>query len=451
MSIAAVLTAYYMSRLVFLTFFGEARWDDEPTRPRASITPRPAARVARAHDGAARDPRGRLDDRRHDRAAVRAASHFLEEFDEPSVRRASRCEVTLSGAAEVAAHLHRDGASRSSASSSPTRRGSSTRSRPTSSSPSAAAATPGTSTTAYAAFFGGPGRKSAPSSTREVVDHEGHRRRGRTVSAGSSRARPGSCASCRRATCAATRSASLAGAALLLAWFVDPGERLMDFPILTALVLIPAVSAVIVALLPARRPEVVRLFGLLAATLTGALSIALLVDFDRDERRLPVRLVPRVDPVVRHLVAPRRRRHLAVPRRAHRRAVPDRAVRRRREAATRRRTRRGCSCSRRAASARSSRSTCSSSSSASRSCSCRCTSSSGSGATATACTPRPSSSCSRCSARRSCSSASSRRRSSTSGARRRRSRSTSSPSPRTPASRRARRGGCSSRSRSRSR
>ncbi len=56
----------------------------------------------------------------------------------------------------------------------------------------------------------------------------------------------------------------------------------MDFPILTALVVIPAVSALIVALLPARRPEVVRLFGLLAATLTGALSIALLVNFDRD-------------------------------------------------------------------------------------------------------------------------------------------------------------------------
>ena len=56
----------------------------------------------------------------------------------------------------------------------------------------------------------------------------------------------------------------------------------MDFPILTALVVIPAVSALIVALLPARRPEVVRLFGLLAATLTGALSIALLVNFDRE-------------------------------------------------------------------------------------------------------------------------------------------------------------------------
>ena len=30
MSIAAVLTAYYMSRLIFMTFFGEARWDEAP-------------------------------------------------------------------------------------------------------------------------------------------------------------------------------------------------------------------------------------------------------------------------------------------------------------------------------------------------------------------------------------------------------------------------------------
>src|SRR4029077_8636980 len=60
-----------------------------------------------------------------------------------------------------------------------------------------------------------------------------------------------------------------------------PGERLMDFPILTALVLLPAISAVIVALLPSRRPEVIKVFALVAATLTGALSIALLVAFDR--------------------------------------------------------------------------------------------------------------------------------------------------------------------------
>ncbi len=56
----------------------------------------------------------------------------------------------------------------------------------------------------------------------------------------------------------------------------------MDFPILTALVLTPAISAVIVALLPTRRLDVVRVFGLAAAVLTGALSIALLVAFDRE-------------------------------------------------------------------------------------------------------------------------------------------------------------------------
>ena len=55
----------------------------------------------------------------------------------------------------------------------------------------------------------------------------------------------------------------------------------MDFPILTSLVLLPAISAVIVALLPSRRPDVVKVFALVAATLTGALSIALLVAFDR--------------------------------------------------------------------------------------------------------------------------------------------------------------------------
>ncbi len=55
----------------------------------------------------------------------------------------------------------------------------------------------------------------------------------------------------------------------------------MDFPILTSLVLLPAISAVIVALLPSRRPEIIKVFALVAATLTGALSIALLVAFDR--------------------------------------------------------------------------------------------------------------------------------------------------------------------------
>ena len=52
---------------------------------------------------------------------------------------------------------------------------------------------------------------------------------------------------------------------------------------------------------------------------------------------------PRVDPVARHLVAPRRRRHLAVPRRAHRRPVPARARSARRRTTTRSPTTPGCS------------------------------------------------------------------------------------------------------------
>ena len=55
------------------------------------------------------------------------------------------------------------------------------------------------------------------------------------------------------------------------------------FPILTMLIVIPAVGAALTALTPRRRPELVRLVGLLASVLTGALSIWLLVEFDTDD------------------------------------------------------------------------------------------------------------------------------------------------------------------------
>ena len=55
------------------------------------------------------------------------------------------------------------------------------------------------------------------------------------------------------------------------------------FPILTMLIVIPAVGAALTALSPRRRPELVRLVGLLASVLTGALSIWLLVEFDTDD------------------------------------------------------------------------------------------------------------------------------------------------------------------------
>ncbi len=52
------------------------------------------------------------------------------------------------------------------------------------------------------------------------------------------------------------------------------------FPILTALVLVPVAGAVAVALVSRRRPELVKLVGLVSSVLTGALSIWLLAGFD---------------------------------------------------------------------------------------------------------------------------------------------------------------------------
>jgi NADH-quinone oxidoreductase subunit M len=53
-----------------------------------------------------------------------------------------------------------------------------------------------------------------------------------------------------------------------------------SFPLLTALVLLPAVGAVAVALLPRRRPELVRPVGLLFTVATGALTVYLLTVFE---------------------------------------------------------------------------------------------------------------------------------------------------------------------------
>ena len=82
MSVAAVLTAYYMSRLVFMTFFGEARWDDGTRRPRA----RAPARVAPADDRAADPARDRVGDHRRDRPAVRP-DEVPRGLPRPGVRR----------------------------------------------------------------------------------------------------------------------------------------------------------------------------------------------------------------------------------------------------------------------------------------------------------------------------------------------------------------------------
>src|SRR5512132_1320655 len=56
-----------------------------------------------------------------------------------------------------------------------------------------------------------------------------------------------------------------------------------SFPLLTTLIVLPAVGALVVGLLPNRRPEYVRPVGLLFAVATGALSVYALVAFKAGE------------------------------------------------------------------------------------------------------------------------------------------------------------------------
>ena len=63
----------------------------------------------------------------------------------------------------------------------------------------------------------------------------------------------------------------------------ESGAGELGFPILTALVLVPAIGSVLVALRRQRRPEIVKLVGLLAAVLTLALTIWMVATFDSGE------------------------------------------------------------------------------------------------------------------------------------------------------------------------
>ena len=53
-----------------------------------------------------------------------------------------------------------------------------------------------------------------------------------------------------------------------------------DFPILTTIVALPVLAAVVVALLPRSRPELIRNVGLIASLAVGVLTIVLAVDFE---------------------------------------------------------------------------------------------------------------------------------------------------------------------------
>jgi NADH-quinone oxidoreductase subunit M len=60
-------------------------------------------------------------------------------------------------------------------------------------------------------------------------------------------------------------------------------ESSSGFPILTAIVLVPVAGALAVAIANKRRPELVKLIGLLASVATAALTVWLLVEFDSSE------------------------------------------------------------------------------------------------------------------------------------------------------------------------
>jgi NADH-quinone oxidoreductase subunit M len=56
-----------------------------------------------------------------------------------------------------------------------------------------------------------------------------------------------------------------------------------SFPLLTSIILVPAAGALVVALLPRPRPDLARLVGMLTALTTAALTVYLLIAFDKSD------------------------------------------------------------------------------------------------------------------------------------------------------------------------
>ena len=89
------------------------------------------------------------------------------------------------------------------------------------------------------------------------------------------------------------------GAVLLLGWFVARGSDVMDgFPLLTAIIVLPAIGAVVTALLPRSRPELVRPVAVSFTVGTLALTVSLLASFEIRRGRLPVHDLPLLDRAV---------------------------------------------------------------------------------------------------------------------------------------------------------
>jgi NADH-quinone oxidoreductase subunit M len=69
----------------------------------------------------------------------------------------------------------------------------------------------------------------------------------------------------------------------LAAVFAEAGEAKAGFPLLSMLILIPAIAAAVLAITPRTRTELVKPIGLTASLMTGALALYLFTQFDKND------------------------------------------------------------------------------------------------------------------------------------------------------------------------
>ena len=70
---------------------------------------------------------------------------------------------------------------------------------------------------------------------------------------------------------------------LLLAAEAGTGHAELQFPVLTAMVLLPVITALVVALVPRSQVGVARFLGLAGAVATGCLTVYALLRFEAEE------------------------------------------------------------------------------------------------------------------------------------------------------------------------